>query len=73
MDGVVSSALNHAYKISSHVLKLKLPMAKIHLDVINDYMKPVAKIRYRIGQLYDMSKHFLQIGMRLHMSAAHSS
>lgn len=56
--------------ISDHGLKSRLTSAKMHLNVMKDYVKPVAKLHYRVGRLYDGSKDFVRVGIKLQVWTA---
>lgn len=36
-------------------------MSKIHLKVMKNYVKPVARVLYRLGQLHYGSKRFVRV------------
>ncbi|GFT08078.1 hypothetical protein NPIL_363661 [Nephila pilipes] len=42
--------------VSYRGLKSKLSVEKMHLNVITNYARPIAIVRYRTGGLYDGSK-----------------
>ncbi len=58
---LVRTVLSHVYKkVNSHRgLKSKMPLEKMHRIVIKDYLKPVVKMRYGIGQLCNGSKRLV--------------
>jgi hypothetical protein len=57
--------------ISGRVSKSRFPVGKMHRNVIKNYLKPVARKRYRIGLLQDESKRFVLFGLRLRICTAH--
>jgi hypothetical protein len=50
--------------IRGPVLKLRFPVGKMHRNVIQNYLKPVARMRYRIRSLQDESKRLVLVGLR---------
>lgn len=66
VDSVVFTTLTYVYKSWSAVgIKRRFLVVKVHLNVIEDYVKKMAGMHYRIGQLQDGSKHFVWVRMRL--------
>lgn len=56
--------------ISSRGLKTRFSVAKMHQNVIEDYVQPVARMRYSIGRFHDGLKCFMWKGIRLWFSNA---
>lgn len=48
-------------------------MAKMHLNVNEDYVKPVARMHYCIGRLHDGSRRFVWVRMGLSICTAQVS